>query len=309
MAGISSKALAFGNPQNKYKFNKGTELNSDFDLSFYETECRLYDPQIGRFWQVDELAESSWEWSPYTFALNNPIEFNDPLGLDPEKSDPNNPKVLPEVVVVAIPKGFWAKQRLYYDIMDQLNRRGATIDQIMQPSLREMMYRFDGITKFRDRVTDMTWESDRIFRKAVWEVGSFFIPVSWLTKAKYAKYAWRLFRLKRGITGLKALKYASEYGIKAYRELKKLSPLGSEVHHLIEKRFANLFGVAEKDMSSIVLTETEHQTFTNAWRKEIGYATDKATELTTKTATRVDVEDAARRIYADYPEILKALGL
>ena len=306
MAGISSKALAFGNPQNRYKFNKGTELNSDFDLSFYETECRLYDPQIGRFWQIDELAESSWEWSPYTFALNNPIDFNDPLGLDPEPAE-NGGKVkeLSEVVVVSIPKGFWARQRLYYDIMDQLNRRGATIDQILQPSLQEMMYRFDGITKFRNRVSEMTRESDKVFL----EIGSFFIPMGWLTKAKYAKYALRLFQAKRGLTGLKALKYAAQFGIKTYRELKKVSPLGSQVHHLIEKRFAQLFGKNADDMASVVLTKEEHQVFTNAWREAIPYATEGAVGLTTKTATPEIVEQAARNIYKEYPEILKALGL
>ncbi len=58
MAGISSKAA--GTLENRYKFNKGTEFNNDFDIGFYETQCRSYDPQIGRFLQVDELAEGAW---------------------------------------------------------------------------------------------------------------------------------------------------------------------------------------------------------------------------------------------------------
>ena len=168
MSGISSKALSFGNPQNKYKFNGGNELQSNefsdgSGLEMFDAVNRMYDPQIGRFWQIDELAEANWEWSPYEFAHNNPILLNDPLGLDPEKSTPDNPKELGEVVVVSIPKGQWAKQRMYYDIMDQLNRRGATIDQILQPSLREMMYNFDAITKHRERVAEMTRESDKVF--------------------------------------------------------------------------------------------------------------------------------------------------
>ncbi|MEI9811068.1 MAG: hypothetical protein WDO16_26045 [Bacteroidota bacterium] len=114
--------------------------------------------------------------------------------------------------------------------MDQLNRRGATIDQILQPSLREMMYNFDAITKHREAVSAMTRAGDKVFL----EIGSFFIPMGWLTKAKYAKYALRLFQAKRGLTGLKALKYAIQFGIKSYRELKKVSPLGSQVHHLLE---------------------------------------------------------------------------
>ena len=61
-------------------------------------------------------------------------------------------------------------------------------------------------------------------------------------------------------------------------------------------------------MQSIILTETEHQTFTNAWRAEIGYEGSKA-GLTTANAVRADVEQAAQKIYKDYPDILKALGL
>ncbi|HEX7904919.1 MAG TPA: DUF6443 domain-containing protein [Chitinophagaceae bacterium] len=77
MAGISSKALNFGNPANKAKFN-GIEQSNDFDLNMYDAFYRNLDPQIGRFWQIDpkplEMA------SPYSAMLNNPILFSDPLG-------------------------------------------------------------------------------------------------------------------------------------------------------------------------------------------------------------------------------------
>lgn len=91
MAGISSKA--FGKLENKNKFNDATELNTSLDISLYETAHRLYDPQIGRFTQIDGIAEAFDEWSPYTFAFNNPILLNDPTGLGPDTS------ILPEVVV------------------------------------------------------------------------------------------------------------------------------------------------------------------------------------------------------------------
>jgi RHS repeat-associated protein len=77
MSGISSKAMSFGAPQNKYKFN-GIEQNNDFDLNILDAFYRNLDPQIGRFWEVDPVT-THWE-GPYTAMQNNPILKSDPLG-------------------------------------------------------------------------------------------------------------------------------------------------------------------------------------------------------------------------------------
>jgi RHS repeat-associated protein len=107
MAGISSKALASGSLENRYKFNGSSELeNKEFSdgsgLDLYSTEFRKYDPQIGRFNQIDGMSFLSVDYSPYAFANNNPVLLNDPLGLFADSTKPNpfdNAKVLDEVVV------------------------------------------------------------------------------------------------------------------------------------------------------------------------------------------------------------------
>ena len=84
MAGISSKSA--GKLQSRYKFNGGNELQSqEFSdgsgLGLYDAVHRMYDPQIGRFGQIDRLGDLSYDISLYTFGSNKPILRNDPLGL------------------------------------------------------------------------------------------------------------------------------------------------------------------------------------------------------------------------------------
>ncbi len=67
---------------NKQLYNGGSEWQNDFaDLpDYFSTFYRNYDPALGRFIAVDPLAEENESISPYNYALNNPIRFNDPMG-------------------------------------------------------------------------------------------------------------------------------------------------------------------------------------------------------------------------------------
>jgi len=86
MAGISDKALKANYTENKYKFNGGNELqNKEFSdgsgLELYDARNRMYDPQIGRFGEIDPMGDMSQNMSSYVFASDNPISINDPMGL------------------------------------------------------------------------------------------------------------------------------------------------------------------------------------------------------------------------------------
>ena len=63
---------------NNFLYNAGAELNNTSGI--YETMFRGYDAALGRFMQVDPLADFDESTSPFAYAGNNPALFNDPYG-------------------------------------------------------------------------------------------------------------------------------------------------------------------------------------------------------------------------------------
>lgn len=130
MAAISSKAYA--NQKNSYLFNTGTELgNKEFNdgsgLELYETTFRGYDPQIGRFWQLDPLSDKYKSWSLYCFASDNPISFSDPLGLEPE--DDKKPKETSTAEKPKLLEGVTVKGTRYKNVYLTLMMRTPSMAQ------------------------------------------------------------------------------------------------------------------------------------------------------------------------------------
>jgi len=65
--------------EHPYKFN-GKELNEELGLDWYDFGARNYDAALGRWMNIDPLAEEFYDVSPYIAMMNNPLSYIDPDG-------------------------------------------------------------------------------------------------------------------------------------------------------------------------------------------------------------------------------------
>jgi RHS repeat-associated protein len=93
MAGISTNALNFGNPDNLYEYNGNEKQEKEFadksGLNWVDYGSRNYDVQTGRWLVIDPLASRFATETPFNYAGNNPISnvdldgaFKYPKNLD-----------------------------------------------------------------------------------------------------------------------------------------------------------------------------------------------------------------------------------
>ncbi|MFT3739683.1 MAG: RHS repeat-associated core domain-containing protein [Breznakibacter sp.] len=72
--------------ENRYLYN-GKELQGDgfggAELGWYDYGARFYDAQLGKFHTIDDYCEFLDNYTPYNYAINNPIYFIDYNGENP----------------------------------------------------------------------------------------------------------------------------------------------------------------------------------------------------------------------------------
>lgn len=63
----------------RFMFN-GKENNPELGLQWYDFGARNYDAALGRWMNIDPLADNYFSFSTYNYTLNNPVFFIDPDG-------------------------------------------------------------------------------------------------------------------------------------------------------------------------------------------------------------------------------------
>lgn len=115
MAGISSRAANL--TPNKEKTFQGQQFDDDLGLDWIEFKYRNHDPQIGRFIEIDPLAEDYVYNSTYAFSENKVTSHIELEGLEAESIVQQATQYGPAVAeAVAVATAIVAVGEFLYDV-------------------------------------------------------------------------------------------------------------------------------------------------------------------------------------------------
>ncbi len=229
---------------------------SDLDTGFIYMGRRYYDPRLARFISPDPLAASvsgGPNLNRYRYANNNPFGFSDPTGACDEVTGSHT----------CSPKGFAGSN---VEITQYAAGNIPVYDpNAPSPAPREAA---TGLDAFVAAFTERNWISGSGSLTDIDAVSeSIIVPLSnspggapLAAGAKISGFMLMAVRLEgTAAKGFGTLSRAGEFGIGSYSSLRKLVGKGSslQVHHLIEKRFADVLNVKKGEMLSIVVTKPE----------------------------------------------------
>ncbi|KAA0991035.1 RHS repeat domain-containing protein [Dyadobacter aurulentus] len=81
---------------NRYLYN---EKELQVGSGYLDYGARMYMAEVGRWGGVDGMAEKNNNQSGYSYAINNPMLFTDPFGLNTSRANANKPVYQGDVIV------------------------------------------------------------------------------------------------------------------------------------------------------------------------------------------------------------------
>ena len=146
------------------------------------------------------------------------------------------------------------------------------------------------------------------FRLLLWDVGATFLPfVPGSYAIKAMKGVSKVANVSLKIPNrIKDLKSAKNLTIGTYKSLDKLfkgQKAGKiEIHHIVEKRFANIVGKPKNEMAAVAIDKKLHKIITKRFRAECPPGTDYS------KMSRKKLRNIVKKVYRDMPA-LKEIAL
>jgi len=137
-------------------------------LGLYDFKYRFYDPQLGRFFTQDRLAEKFAYMSPYQFCSNSPIWLKELDGLEGIKYTENGVETIEKNIVVLTEQRKVIPQNADQKTIDKITKQNGRIDSRNEAKIngvREELNNFYGNnTRTQDKNLQRAWICFSYFR-------------------------------------------------------------------------------------------------------------------------------------------------